>query len=587
MAVYFLSGLLGMKLAFNSGNTVFFWPATGIALAAVLLLGYRVWPVVTLGTLLFSFWNGNHTLFFIIGNTVGNTVGAVVGTFLLERLIRFHSSMDRVRDVVGFVVLGCGISTSVNALFIMASLSAGPEMEWADLFPKFLNWWVPNALATLIITPLILTWSSFAWPRWKSRVVLEAVICGAGLIAGTIFSFQSWFGYGIQNYPLAYLPYPFLVWSALRFGQRGVTAATTLVFAVALHALLNGSGPFAAEGAELTVSLLGSYIGILAISNLVLAAVAVERSQARRAESESEKRFRAVVEDQTDLICRFDLHGQLTFVSQPYCHFYQKTPEELLGTSFLLYLPKEDREIPLSVFATLTPEKPTISFDNKSLDADGHVVWQQCNVRALFYQKGKPEEYQCVIHDITARKQLEETLREREEFFRLISENMSDMVAVLDPEGKRLYNSPSYNSLLGHPSSLVGTNSFMEIHADDRASIKHLFEQTISSGVGQRAQFRFVRKDGSIRYVESQGSVIKDKNGQPDKVVVVSRDVTDRLGLENQLHQSQKMEAIGRLAGGIAHDFNNLLQAIIGYSNLLLQKIPSGTDHHDTIQQIE
>src|ERR1035441_647155 len=129
---------------------------------------------------------------------------------------------------------------------------------------------------------------------------------------GTLISFNSWFVYGIQNYPLAYVPFPFLVWGALRFGQRGATAGTLLVSALAIYSLLQGIGPFVTNTEKDSLMLIGSYIGILAVTNMLLAAAAAERRAAERAVSESEKRFRAVVEDQTDLICRFKPDGLLT-----------------------------------------------------------------------------------------------------------------------------------------------------------------------------------------------------------------------------------------------------------------------------------
>ena len=587
IAFYFVGGLVGREASFESGTVALVWPPSGIALAAILLFGYRFWPGVALGAFLFTFCNGSPVGFFTLGTALGNTVGALVCAFLLERFVQFRNSMERVRDVVGFVGLACFIGTSVNALFNVVSLCYSGAVPWENLFTSMIQWWVPNALAALVVAPLILIWGSPSAIRWRPHLIAEAFICAAGLVFGTLISFGSWYVYGIQNYPLAYLPYPFLIWGAIRFGQRGATVGTMLVAVVAIHALLRGRGPFVTANFNDSLMLVGSYIGILAISNLFLAAIAAEREHAMRAAHESEKRYRAVVEDQTDLICRFDLSGRITFVNEAYCSFQGKTHGELIGTPFMPSLPTEDREIPLSVFATLTPEQPTLSFDNKLVSTDGKFVWQQCTIHSLFDERGRPQEFQSVIHDITNRKQLEETLREREEFFRLISESMTDMVAVLDRSGKRIYNSPSYATLLGDPSNLVGTNSFIDIHPDDRESIQRIFEKTVSTGAGQRAEFRFIRKDGTIRHVESQGNVVLDKTGRPSKIVVVSRDITERLTLETKLRQSQKMEAIGRLAGGIAHDFNNLMQAIIGYTTLLLRRVEPGDANRDMIVQIE
>jgi len=174
------------------------------------------------------------------------------------------------------------------------------------------------------------------------------------------------------------------------------------------------------------------------------------------------------------------------------------------------------------------------------------------------------------------RKQAEQELRNSQEIFRLITENVDDLIAVLDLEGKRLYNSPSYKAILGGLEDLKGGDSFQEIHPEDREKIKRIFAETVRTGTSQRAEFRFVGKDGSIRYIESHSSVIRDSTGEVAKVVVVSRDVTERQKAEiekqtftEHLREGQRLESIGTLAGGLAHDFNNILSIILGYTAVL------------------
>src|SRR5213075_978033 len=122
-----------------------------------------------------------------------------------------------------------------------------------------LAWWVPNALAALVVAPLIITWSTPSATRWNRVLIMEAIICGTGLVIGTVLSFNSWIVQGIQNYPLAYLPFPFLVWGALRFGPQGATAGTLLVSTLAMYSLLQGTGPFVTNSVKDSLMLIGSY----------------------------------------------------------------------------------------------------------------------------------------------------------------------------------------------------------------------------------------------------------------------------------------------------------------------------------------
>jgi diguanylate cyclase (GGDEF)-like protein/PAS domain S-box-containing protein len=137
-------------------------------------------------------------------------------------------------------------------------------------------------------------------------------------------------------------------------------------------------------------------------------------------------------------------------------------------------------------------------------------------------------------------------LHESQELFRAIVENVGDLVAVLDTSGRRIYNSPSYWPLFRERDIRQGSSSFREIHPDDRERIKEIFRKTVLTGIGECAEFRFVLKDGSIRYMESDGRAIRDAEGNVSKVVVVSRDITDQKRLEAELRE---MAATDMLTG--------------------------------------
>jgi two-component system, cell cycle sensor histidine kinase and response regulator CckA len=178
-------------------------------------------------------------------------------------------------------------------------------------------------------------------------------------------------------------------------------------------------------------------------------------------------------------------------------------------------------------------------------------------------------------------------LVQREELFRLISENAADMIAVVDPSGQRLYNSPSCARILGHSNEEFENTSFFEqVHPDDRAVAEQAVKEASRGGEGRRVQYRMRHKDGSWHVIESGASAILDAQNKVEKLVIVNRDVSEQRQLEEKFRQAQKMEAVGRLSGGVAHDFNNLLGVIIGYAEFLQESLDAENTLRGSVDEI-
>jgi two-component system cell cycle sensor histidine kinase/response regulator CckA len=177
-------------------------------------------------------------------------------------------------------------------------------------------------------------------------------------------------------------------------------------------------------------------------------------------------------------------------------------------------------------------------------------------------------------------------LLEREELFRLITENAADMIAVVTVDGQRLYNSPSYEKVLGYsPAELKETSSYAQIHPEDQEKVSEAAQEARRTGVGSRVEYRVCDKAGDWHVLESTASAVRNADGKVEKLVIVNRDITERKQLEQQLILSQKLEAIGRLSGGVAHDFNNILGVIIGYAEALQQEAGSESQN-EAVEEI-
>ena len=176
-----------------------------------------------------------------------------------------------------------------------------------------------------------------------------------------------------------------------------------------------------------------------------------------------------------------------------------------------------------------------------------------------------------------------ETLERREEHYRSLIEHSLDLISILNLDGTIRYASPSHGRLLGYPDGdLVGRNVLSLVHPDD---VGRLQKALANSQNAPPVVCRVYHRDGSVRVLESSSRDLSHVAGV-NGMVMNSRDITERKHLEEQLHHSQRLEAVGRLAGGVAHDFNNLLMVIAGYSNMLLDSMHSSDPGRQDLEQV-
>jgi PAS domain S-box-containing protein len=177
------------------------------------------------------------------------------------------------------------------------------------------------------------------------------------------------------------------------------------------------------------------------------------------------------------------------------------------------------------------------------------------------------------MNQATARRRIEAALRSSEERSRLIGESASDMIALLDPQGRYVYLSPSNAEFFDDYEGLIGTSAFSKIHANDRERIQGIFLDTVRTGTGMRAEFRLVLSNGDMRYIESQGDAIRDADGSVSGVLVVSRDVTARCltesalrSRESQLSDAQRIANVGSWEWDLrSNSFNCSEQLLVIY----------------------
>jgi diguanylate cyclase (GGDEF)-like protein len=281
-AVYFLAGKLGLSMAFVHPSSTAVWPATGIALAAFLLLGTRVWPGVFLGAFLVNVTTAG-TILTSLGVATGNTLESVIAAYLVIRFANGRGAFDRGTDTFKFALLAGTIGTAVAATIGVTALSLGGFAQWHDYRDIWLTWWLGDGVGAIIVAPLLILWTANFRIRWRWARIGEMLALVAGLLAVSEIVFCGLLFRGPRNYPLEYLCVPFLIWAALRFGQREATLVIVLLSSVAVWGTLHGFGPFAIGTKNESLLLLQSFMAIVAVMTLALAAQAAER---RRAEEQ-------------------------------------------------------------------------------------------------------------------------------------------------------------------------------------------------------------------------------------------------------------------------------------------------------------
>jgi signal transduction histidine kinase len=277
-AVYAVAARLGLTLDAVAGFATLVWPPSGIALAALLILGYRVWPGVFVGALVANMLAGASPLVALaIG--VGNTLEAVVGVYALRRIPGFRPSLDRVRDVIGLIVLAATLSTMVSATIGVSSLYLSGLVTVQQAGAAWRAWWLGDLIGDLVVAPVILVLATTKVSRARSRRVLEAAALTATVIAVNLVMFRV-MSPSRTAIRWPYVAFPILIWAAVRFGQHGAVAMTFLTSVIAVWGTASGLGPFAQSVLHDSLLALQAFMGVLAATFLVLGASITERRQA-------------------------------------------------------------------------------------------------------------------------------------------------------------------------------------------------------------------------------------------------------------------------------------------------------------------
>jgi signal transduction histidine kinase len=280
--VYFIAGKLALKLAFLNASASPVWPPAGIALAALLLLGYRMWPVVFVGAFLVNLTTAGNFLT-SIGIASGNTLEAICGAWLVNRFAGGTQVFDRPQYVFKFA-LAAAISTAVSPFIGLTSLALAGFAPWANYGWIWLTWWLGDTSGDLIVAPLVLLWAiAPPRPNWTRGQVIEVGILLLLLVVLGEIVFGGWFPISAKNYPISFLCGPIVIWTAFRFTPRETATGIFVLSAIAIWGTLRGFGPFVLTTENQSLVMLQAWTGALTITAMALTAAIAERNRAQAA----------------------------------------------------------------------------------------------------------------------------------------------------------------------------------------------------------------------------------------------------------------------------------------------------------------
>jgi PAS domain S-box-containing protein len=295
VGIYVVAGKLGLQLAFVHVSATAVWPPTGIAVAALLLFGYRLWPGIAVGAFLVNLFTAGSVAS-SLGIAAGNTLEAFLAVYLVNRFANGCRVFDRPPDILKFALFAGALGPAVSATFGVTTLASLGYADWGSYGTIWLTWALGDMGGALLVTPPLVLWWRNRRPRWSARQLLEmALLLVTVFVIGEVV-FGSTLPFAARKYPLPFLVTPLLVWTALRFGQREVATVMFLVSGSAVWGTLGGFGPFAREPMHEALLMLQIFTGMMAVMALALGGAVGEHRRAEealhRAHGELESRVR-------------------------------------------------------------------------------------------------------------------------------------------------------------------------------------------------------------------------------------------------------------------------------------------------------
>ena len=606
-AAYFASAKLGLRLASINPSASPIWPATGLALAAVLLGGLRVWPAILIGAFAANATTAG-TLETSACIALGNTLEGVVGGYLIERWSGGRETFTSPLGVAKFALVAVGPATIISATIGLVTLSVAGLAPWDNFTPIWVTWWLGDAAGALVVTPVIVLWAQTEWRASGRRQAWMAFSALLSAVAVGLIAFGPLLPRTEYTSPLGFLAILPLVWAALRRGPRDTATVGLILTGFAIWATIEHAGPFGDIGLNPSFLLLLTFMLSVSVPSLALSADVAMRQVTEDALRRTQFDLDQRVKERTAALAdanihlteaqrlanlgnwRWDVRRNTISWSDQLLQIYGLRPGEFKGTvqEFVGFIHPEDRaQVRDSISDALNAGKE-FSHEERIIRPDGSIRYLHSVGEVIRDETGAAVRMLGICQDVTERKQAERALQDSEQNYRLLLRGARDYaIYMLDVQGRVRSWNEGAQRLQGYAAEeIIGRHFRVFLPEEIRGGVMAGDALITAAREDQfETETWLVRKDGSRFYANLVMDAIRNDAGELIGFAKLTRDITTQheaqLTLEQareQVSQAQKMEALGQLTGGIAHDFNNLLMIVSGYAQILQGRLHEAKD---------
>jgi PAS domain S-box-containing protein len=550
---YYVSGVLAISFRFEPGGISGIWLPYGVLLAALVLTPLRRWWIHAALLLpthlhLVNTFQGPVPFSIMLIQYGGAITQTGLAAWLLRPLLGSPPRLDNLPAMTAFLVIGTlllplAVSAPVAWLFTTTGWVSDLWIAWQRRAFAGMAGAVIAAPAIIDLATGGLAGARQAPRRRRAEYLLVTVV-----LATLLLALLDWRETRPALMWLPFAPAALLLWSAARFGPGGLGPHLLASALVALYQAKAGVGPFGGPAGQATVLALQGTLLVIAIPLMLLSALVQQHARAARALRDSEARYRSVVEDQTELICRHNQDGTFTFVNGAYCRYFKVRAEDLIGRNFWQFLPVEQHAAVRAFLESITPEHPVASIEHTVVAPGSEVRWQQWTNRGFFDEQGRIIEYQSVGHDITERKRAEQAARDSEEQIRLFIQQTPAAVAMFDRDMRYVSYSQRWLSdyRLGD-QDLVGRCHY-DVFPEISAAWKDIHRRCLAGAVDICEESPFTRRDGSLDWIRWDVRPWHNLQHEIGGIVMLTEVITDRKRAQEEhrqlLAQTQVAQAL-------------------------------------------